>query len=267
MKNRLSSVARRIIERCTRDWVYKRRLPTAFGQVPIFVTPSAGIKYIFKPMRKVDPILLRNVLELVRPNDVVWDIGANIGLFAFAAAARAGPNGQVIAFEPDTWLIQILRKSATAQPRSSASVTIVPAAVACTLALREFAIASRSRAYNAFPEYGHPQMGNVHGKQTVVALGLDWLADTLPAPTILKCDTEGAEIEIFSCQSRMLNSVRPVVIVEVGAQSAELMTSVLLKQRYSLYDGDKPLSAQSRICRASWNTIAIPEELRGRYAA
>src|SRR3974390_2182320 len=112
MTSRLSSFARKIVELSTRDWVYPRRLPSSFGGVPIFVTPSAGLKYLFKPMTKVDPILLRNAIDLIRPNDIVWDIGANVGLFTFAAAARAGSNGCVIAFEPDTWLVQLLRKSA-----------------------------------------------------------------------------------------------------------------------------------------------------------
>src|SRR5208337_2525011 len=125
---RLSSLARAFAERATRRWVYARRLPPAFGSARIFVTPSAGLKFLLKPMTEADPILLRNVIELVRPGDVVWDIGANIGLFAFAAAARAGQNGQVIAFEPDTWLVQILRRSASAQPEASSPVRIVPAA-------------------------------------------------------------------------------------------------------------------------------------------
>jgi hypothetical protein len=130
MTNRFSIFARKVVEQYTRDWVNTRHLPSSFGDIPIFVTPSAGLKYLFKPMTKVDPILLRNVIELIHLNDVVWDIGANIGLFTFAAAARAGRNGSVIAFEPDTWLVQVLRKSAAIQPESSAPVTIVPAAVA-----------------------------------------------------------------------------------------------------------------------------------------
>jgi hypothetical protein len=105
MTNLFSSFARTLIERYTRNWIYARHLPSSFGDIPIFVTPSAGLSYLFKPMTKIDPILLRNVIELVRPSDVVWDIGANVGLFTFAAAARAGHNGHVIAFEPDTWLI------------------------------------------------------------------------------------------------------------------------------------------------------------------
>lgn len=265
MTNRFSSFARKVVGRSTRDWVYKRHLPSSFGNIPIFVTPSAGLKYLFRRMTKIDPILLRNVIELIRPNDVVWDIGANVGLFTFAAAARAGHNGLVIAFEPDPWLVQILRKSASAQPETSAPVTIVPAAVASSLSLRQFTIASRSRARNSLSDYGHSQMGEVDQMQTVVTLSLDWLAEKLPPPTVVKCDVEGAEVEVFSGQSKILSEIRPVIICEVGEQTAEQMTDILVKERYRLYDGEKTLSSDTGISRATWNTIGIPEELRQRY--
>jgi len=38
--------------------------------------------------------------DLVRPGDVVLDVGANIGLWAMGAAQRAGGSGSVHAFEP-----------------------------------------------------------------------------------------------------------------------------------------------------------------------
>jgi len=216
-------------------------------------------------MTEIDPTLLRNVTELIRPGDVVWDIGANVGLFAFAAAARAGHNGRVIALEPDTWLVQILRKSASLQPETSAPVTIVPAAVASDLSLRQFTIASRSRASNALSGYGRTQMGGVDEIQTIVALSLDWLAEKLPPPNVVKCDVEGAEIEVFSGQSKILSDIRPVIICEVGREASERMTDILVKEHYRLYDGKKPLSPNAEISLASWNTIGIPEELLQRY--
>jgi FkbM family methyltransferase len=262
---RLSSLARTLAERATRRWVYARRFPTAFGGAPIFVTPSAGLKFLLKPMSKTDPILFRNIIELVRSGDVVWDIGANIGLFAFAAAARAGRNGQVIAFEPDAWLVQILRRSASAQPDASSPVRIIPAAVASDIGLRQFAIASRSRASNALTGYGQSQMGTTYEEQTIVALPLDWLAEKLPPPNVVKCDVEGAEVEVFSGQSNMLENIRPVIICEVSGETSDCMTDILVKQRYRLYDGEKPLSQDAEVARASWNTIGIPAELRHRY--
>src|ERR1700730_19278489 len=40
-------------------------------------------------MAEIDPSLLRRAADLVRRGDVIWDIGANIGLFALAAAVRS----------------------------------------------------------------------------------------------------------------------------------------------------------------------------------
>ena len=194
----LSSRARSFVQWATRNWIYVRHLPREFGRVPICVTPAAGLKYLFKPMSNIDPPLLRCAVELVRPGDVVWDIGANVGLFAFAAAFRAGPEGVVVAFEPDAWLVQLLRRSVMSQPVTSASMSVVPAAMAAEVSLRSFTIASRSRASNALSEYGRNQMGRASEKQTIVALNLEWCASHLPHPNVIKCDVEGSELEGFS---------------------------------------------------------------------
>ena len=113
---------RRLTERLTRDWTLRRQLPQEFGSAPILVTPSAGLRYLARSMNDVDPVLMNLVKEFVRPGSVVWDIGANVGLFTFAAASLAGPEGQVMAMEPDAWLVQLLRRSAKLQPPGSAPV-------------------------------------------------------------------------------------------------------------------------------------------------
>ena len=38
--------------------------------------------------------------NVVRPGDCVWDVGANVGLYALYAALRVGAGGTVVAFEP-----------------------------------------------------------------------------------------------------------------------------------------------------------------------
>jgi FkbM family methyltransferase len=260
-----SKLARTVVERSTRNWVYTRRLPRDFAGVPIVVTPAAGLKYIFKSMSNIDPPLLRGARELVRPGDVVWDIGANVGLFAFAAAHLAGPKGTVVAFEPDAWLVQILRRSAARQPASSANVSIVPAAVASDVSLRSFTISSRSRASNAMSEYGRSQMGRASERQTIVALSLAWCATWLPHPNVIKCDVEGAELEVFLDQPVIFKDIRPVILCEVGSQTQGQLTDLFVRARYRLYDGEKPLISSPEVNQACWSTIAIPEELRHHY--
>src|SRR6266850_1933144 len=93
---------RRLAERLSRGVVLRRHLPSDFQRLPLYVTPEAGLRH-WADLSSVDRHLLRMVRELVRPG-VVWDVGANVGLFAFSAAAIAGPSGLVLAIEPDVWL-------------------------------------------------------------------------------------------------------------------------------------------------------------------
>jgi FkbM family methyltransferase len=256
----IASVARKLVERSTRNWSFRRRLPASFGNVPIIVSPSASLSYLFRRISNVDQALLRNATELVSLGDVVWDLGANVGLFTFAAAYLSGSGGGVVAIEPDEWLAGLLRRSATLQPSTSAPVEIISAAVAASHSPRSFNVASRSRSLNALSGYGHPMMGDVAETKLVDAVSIDGLLDSLPHPTIMKCDIEGAEIEIFAGEMRLLKEVRPIVICEVRWGSEKPITGTFLKAGYRLFDGDRPLSSATETNEASWNTIAIPEE-------
>ncbi len=231
------------------------------------VTPAAGLKYLIRPMAVIDPPLLRNVRELVRPGDTVWDIGANVGLFAFSAAALSGVGGQVFAFEPDLWLAQLLRRSQVMQPPSNSPVTIIPAGVGAAVALRRFHISSRSRAANALAGHGSTQFGEVLEEQTIPVFTLDWLLENVAAPNVVKCDVEGAEVEVFANQRKVLKTCRPIVVCEVSPNSAGSMTDLFHSNAYRLFDGEKPLSGAGELERAAWNTIAIPEESIVKYVA
>jgi len=77
---------RRWVERLSRGWTYRRRLPTPFESVKIWVTPDACLAYL-KPGRGwCDSELLDMADRHITPGSTVWDIGANVGIFAAAAA-------------------------------------------------------------------------------------------------------------------------------------------------------------------------------------
>jgi len=226
----------------------------------LYVSPAAGLRFLFSSMASIDPPLLMAAHKLVRAGDVIWDIGANIGFFSLAAAVCAGNRGEVIAFEPDVWLVQLLRRTSAAQPAAHARITVVPAAVASEVSLRRFSIAARSRASNALVGYGSSQMGGVEEQYLVAVFNLDWLLARLRIPNVVKIDVEGAELEVLRNQHRMLNEVRPVIVCEVGSQTADEITRILSSASYCLFDGEKPLEKAQMVQRATWSTIAIPEE-------
>ena len=251
------SFIRRILETSTRDLVVKRRLPADVGASRIYVSPSCGLRFLSKPLGEVDPTLFRLARELVHEGDVVWDVGANVGLFTFAAAHRCGSAGAVLAAEADEWLVGLLRRSSALQPRGAAPVTVVAAAIAAADGPRSFSLARRSRAANHLAGYGTSQTGGERESREVMAVTLDSLLHSHRPPSVVKIDVEGAELEVLSGARRVLETHRPLVLCEVGAACEAQVTSLLKSLGYSLFDGEKGPPFPP-VATAAWNTIARP---------
>jgi len=257
----VKKLVRSIVEKRTRGIILKRRLPPTFGYSPIFVTPEAGLKYLFRPISEADPQLLALANEFVYPGSVVWDVGANIGLFSVAAAHKAGSKGKVIAIEPDIWLDTLLQRSAHAQPENTAPINIISAAVADKLGIRNFLIAARARATNSLEGFGSTQTGGTRQRQPVITVTLDWLGEYYSLPNILKIDVEGAELEVLLGGLNILKKAMPIIIVEVTHQeSIEQIGKLLHELRYELFDADAFSHERKPLLKPAYNTLAIPKE-------
>jgi FkbM family methyltransferase len=255
MVRSLSRPMRDAIERLSRGVAFRRRLPDDLGGARIYVSPDAGLKFWLQRPGSIAADLHDIVRRFVQPGMVVWDIGANVGLFAFAAAARAGANGAVIAVEADAWLACLLRRSAAALPFDHAGVDVVCAAAADRSGLSGFFVAARGRASNALEGFGETQMGGVRERQVVAVLPLDALLERFPRPPhVLKIDVEGAEVLVLRGATEVLRE-RPVLAIEVAARNADEVTELLLGLGYALYDTDDDCRA---VNRATDNTLALP---------
>ena len=250
---------RQVIERLSRGVVLKRRLPPQFGRGPLFVSPESGLKYYRSDLNRADPTLFRMAQELVKPADVVWDIGANVGLFSFAAAATSGPRGRVIAVEPDTWLVDLLRRSSRLLVPERAPVIVIPFAVSDRIELTQLHIAARGRSANFIEGGGSSRTGGTRSTESVISVTLDWLLGVLPAPEVLKIDVERMEGRLLSGASRMLNEVRPRIWCEVSTECEPAVSGILQDARYEIYDARVDRSARKPLLRAVWDTLALPK--------
>jgi len=224
----------------------------------VVVSPSAGLKFLATPMDKIDPQLFAFVREFVKPGAVIWDVGANVGLLSVAAAGIAGKSGAVYAFEPDTWLVRLLRRTATLQPLTSAPIDVLPVAVASEVALRRFDIAQRSRQTSHLEGYGTSQSGGTRERHTVMAITLDWALAHARLPDVLKIDVEGAELEVLLGSTDLFSKARPVVLCEVGGAVAQQVSDFFHARNYLLYNNEVSPASRKPLRLATWNTLAIP---------
>ncbi|HKN32927.1 MAG TPA: FkbM family methyltransferase [Terriglobales bacterium] len=258
-RDRLINPFRRILERVSRGVVLRRGLPSQFGPGKIFVSPEAGLKYCRFDYSRCEPVLFQMAVELVHEGDIIWDIGANVGLFAFAAAGRAGARGKVVAVEPDLWLVTLLRRSAAVKISSRAPVTVIPVAVADTLGLGHFHIAARARSANYLDGGGSTQSGGSRETEVVPTVTLDWLLEQLPAPTAVKIDVEGMEHRVLQGAEKLIMDVRPKIWCEVSEQNAEPVTELLRAAAYDIYNAADEPSVREPLRRAVWDTLACPQ--------
>jgi FkbM family methyltransferase len=146
--------------------------------------------------------------RLLRPGDVVYDLGANYGLTAALAAARVGPAGRVEAFEPGPAALRLLRMNAASRP----NLAVHPVALADRRTTAEFFIARKGNMSSlTAPASGVP----VRSSEMVEVWPLDALVRErgLPAPVLVKCDVEGAELKVFQGAMNVLAQA-PMVFFE-----------------------------------------------------
>jgi FkbM family methyltransferase len=255
---------RSLLERMSRRVVLKRRLPAEFGRGVVYVSPASALNLWRFDLGRVDPMLFRIAREHVRSGSVVWDIGANVGLFSFAAASLAGPSGSVLAVEADTWLAGLLRKSAAARRPGEAPVAVLPAAAAEAVGVASFQIARRGRASNFLVSApGSNQAGGVRETQLVPTVTLDSLLDAFPPPALVKIDVEGAEDKVLQGAVRLLSEVRPVVACEVFKESRGTVDPLLRELGYTLLDAELPPSERKPLQASATNTLAYPPGWEG----
>ena len=251
---------RTIAERMTRSLVIKRRLPAQLNRRPFWGAADSALGYLRPSLPSEE--LFAIALEFVNAGDTVWDVGANVGLFTFSAADRAGESGLVVAIEADIWLANLLRRSCEFSENGDLNIAVVPSAASDSIGISKLLIAKRGRSSNALERSGHrTQAGGTRYVQYTPTVTLDSLLEVFHAPSFLKIDAEGAEQYILRGAKRILSEHRPVVYCEVGAEQNDQIVGIFHEHDYKLYDPGETERREVVACPS--NTLAIPSERAG----
>ncbi len=226
------NIIRRSIEILARNRIIRRKILVAGKTVELIVTPDAQLKYLKLGSGAFDRDLIEIAERFVRAESNVWDIGANVGVFTFAAASIV-EKGTVLAVEADIWLASILRRSCGLKGNIERDIRVLPAAISAENSVATFLIAQRGRASNALEATGgRSQMGGVRERQFVPTVTLDRLLDTMPAPDFVKIDVEGAELIALQGAKKLIGETRPRFYIEVSDEVASEVVEIFKTADY-----------------------------------
>lgn len=142
--------------------------------------------------------ILELFIDMLRPGDVVYDIGSNIGLYAVILAKAVGETGSIVAFEPESQSYAHLCQNLTLNHLHN---------------VRPFQIALGDYTGQASFDRRNYSVGHTAQESdpaediTIVEVVQgDHLVNTegLPAPRAVKIDVEGYEYRVINGLSRTL---------------------------------------------------------------
>ena len=166
--------------------------------------------------------------QILKPGMVAIDVGANIGCFTVPMAKRVGPNGLVVAIEPQRVIYQTL--CANVALNALENVLTVHAAAGT----EEGSIIVPQVNYSDGGNFGGVELGgNEKGEQVPVTM-----LDALPLDGchLIKIDVEGMECEVIEGAKEIIDKFQPVLYVENDRkEKSEALVEQLLASDYRLF--------------------------------
>ena len=182
--------------------------------------------------------------RFLKPGDLFWDVGANVGLFSLVAGRAVGPGGRVVAFEPASRAYSRLRENVALNP--SLNIQEVQAALSDEVGDGLMQAGVSHDAWNSLAPRAPGGMQDFHS-ETVRLSTVDAVraADgpEAPAPALVKIDVEGWETRVLAGGRRFFSDpAAPPLLVEFSDEpslhagsSCEALYQSLLDFGYRMY--------------------------------
>ena len=158
-----------------------------------------------------EPHVTQALKDHLRPGMVLYDVGANIGYDALLAARLVGPEGSVVAFEPNPAVARRLREHVAMNHQSRVEVV-----EACVVPGDETSVSLYLPPEDRIQNPGRATVLPERGFSPVLcrALRIDarLAARELPLPDAVKIDVEGFELDVLRSMRSVIEGDRPLVL-------------------------------------------------------
>ena len=210
-------------------------LGRAFGPLSLYVPKRAVVPIIQGPARGIRWVVGSGMPNFwlgtyerekyeafsreLRPGMVVYDVGANVGIYSVLACRSVGANGSVFSFEPATMNLFYLNRNI--RLNHFCNCEVVPKAV------------SSSDGTVQFEFTGESCLGRISadGLLRVPSTTLDsFCHNGKPMPQLLKIDVEGAEYDVLSGCVRVLLNAKPTIFLATHGETVHADCCRLLQE-------------------------------------
>jgi len=171
------------------------------------------------------------LLTLINENDIVLDVGANIGSHTLPFAKKVGPNGRVYAFEPQNKISQMLSVTLAMNDILNTFVISLPAG-------------NIPGDVVQIPQFNYQEVFNFGGASIkdnfyssyyhLPTICIDDL--NLPKCQLIKADVEGFEYEVISGAEHTIYKFKPFLYLENNRQEQLIdIQKFLSKFNYAIF--------------------------------
>lgn len=206
----LHYVSRRVLDSDEKVWT--RVHAGAAAGLWFELNPRTGHNYM---RGEVEPAVQSALTRFVSDGMVVYDLGANIGFFSLLAARLVGKSGKVFSFEPDPVSASRLRRNV--ERNGFSNVTVIEAGIWSASGVVNFIPADRSS-----PDHGIGHFAKDESEREGIhirCVALDDLIDKVALPDLIKCDVEGAEVEVFLGAEKLIALRHPTIVCEMHSET------------------------------------------------
>jgi len=221
----VTNIARKLYERrLLRDGVHR---VTMLGHSLEFAVTST------REIHRIDSFhfeqsFVSRILDALQPGDVVYDVGANIGMISCLVAASGRERGVVVhSIEPEDRNAAALRRNS--QLNALTNLQVHELALGDESGTAELHVSGEAgEGTHSIIEGGSPDS---HPITIQIASGEDFMGRDAPPPDVVKIDVEGFEMSVLKGLAPALDAgtvrdlfieIHPTLLEQVGSSAEEL---------------------------------------------
>ncbi len=151
------------------------------------------------------------LLSLVKPGDLVLDIGTNVGTTILQLAKRVGKNGMTFGFEPDPINFEVCQRNLDLNDRSNIFVEQIGLGSQTS----KVTLVVDTESNRGGNRVGMAKNGQESNEISIQRLE-DWvISQAISGIDLIKIDVEGYEMEVLKGAESVLTRFRPILFIEL----------------------------------------------------